>query len=217
VAGARSVGDLERLESEVAALGRGCVVVPTDVTAADSVDRLVSTGLEAFGRLDIVVNNAGITRQAPILETTDDDWDAVVATNLRGAFLVLRAAGRHLTRQGSGKVINVASHWALRGVPTFASYCASKAAIVSLTRAAALEWARFGVQVNALAPGYFETDINAGARADAAVHDRILARIPMRRMGIPAEVGRWIAILASEASDFMTGEVIVLDGGENAG
>lgn len=216
VAGARSTEQLAKLEADVEGLGRRCVTAAADVTCADSVDALVRLATAELGRLDVVVSNAGIVSQGPILDTTDEDWDAVVATNLRGTFLVLRAAGRVLTRQGSGKVINVASHWGLRGVPGHASYCATKAAIVNLTRTAAAEWARYGVQVNAIAPGYFATDINARARADPALNDRILKGIPMRRMGEPAEFGHWVVLLASAATAFMTGETIVLDGGESA-
>jgi NAD(P)-dependent dehydrogenase (short-subunit alcohol dehydrogenase family) len=216
VAGSRSADQLAKLGADVQGLGRRCVTAATDVTCPASVDALVRLATAELGRLDVVVSNAGIIHQAPILGTTDEDWDAVVATNLRGTFLVLRAAGHVLTAQGSGKVINVASHWGLRGVPGHASYCASKAAIVNLTRTAAAEWARYGVQVNAIAPGYFATEINAHARADPALNERILKGIPMRRMGEPAEFGRWVVLLASEATSFMTGETIVLDGGESA-
>jgi NAD(P)-dependent dehydrogenase (short-subunit alcohol dehydrogenase family) len=216
IVAARSPEQLNQVSNEVEALGRRCLGVPTDVTSSASVERLVEAGLQEFGRLDVLVNNAGIAVSSPILATTDAQWESVVSTNLLGAFLLLRTAGRHLVDQGSGKVINVASHWAFRGVPTFASYCASKAAVVNLTRAAAVEWARYGVQVNALAPGYFATDFNADLRADETNLDRVIKGIPMRRMGAPDEFGEWIVLLASKASDFMTGEVIVLDGGENA-
>jgi len=216
VAGARSERELTEVADIINASGGRCLGVPTDVTAADSVAALVQTCVAAFGRVDIVVNNAGVARSAQIVDMGDDDWDVVMNTNVRGTFLLLREAGRLMTAQRSGKVVNIASHWAFKGVAGYTAYCASKAAVVNLTRAAATEWARYGVQVNALAPGYFETDINAEARADDGVHERILAGIPMRRMGRPEELGQWIVTLASSASDFMTGEVIVVDGGETA-
>jgi len=153
---ARNTKDLEYVAAEVEELGRRALAVPTDVTEVADVERLVERVLSELGDLDVLVNNSGVTHSAPLLETSPDAWDRVVATNLRGCFLCMRAAGRHFTERRAGKVINVASNFAFMGVPNFSSYCASKAAIVNLTRAAAIEWAGFGVQVNALAPGYVE-------------------------------------------------------------
>jgi NAD(P)-dependent dehydrogenase (short-subunit alcohol dehydrogenase family) len=216
VAGARSKDQLDQLAAAVVAVGRRCSVRATDVTSTDDVDALIRQATAEFGRLDIVVNNAGISQASPLLDCSDEDWDAVIGTNLKGTFLVLRAAGRVLVEQGSGKVINIASNFAFRGVEGFGAYCASKAAIVNLTRVAAVEWARHGVQVNALAPGYFATEFNQAARDDEAMLGRILRKIPLRRMGEPDELGRWVVMLGSPASDFLTGEVIVIDGGQSA-
>jgi 2-deoxy-D-gluconate 3-dehydrogenase len=216
IAGARSGDQLNDLAAEVAERGRRCAVRPTDVTSSGDVDALVHFGTTTLGGLDIVVNNAGISRASSILDCSDEDWDAVIKTNLNGPFLVLRAAGRIMVEQGSGKVINIASNFAFRGVESFGSYCASKAAIVNLTRVAAVEWARYGVQVNALAPGYFATEFNQVARDNQAMYDRILRNIPLRRMGDSDELGQWAVMLASPAADFLTGEVIVIDGGQNA-
>jgi 2-deoxy-D-gluconate 3-dehydrogenase len=163
-----------------------------------------------------VVNNSGIVSSEPLLSITEDEWDRVLNTNLRGVFLVTRAAGRHLVAQGSGKVINIASNFAFKGVANHAAYCASKAAVVAFTKSMAIEWARHNVQVNALAPGYFETDLNAGVRADAEANDRIVRSVPARRMGLPDELVPWALLLASPASDYMTGESIVIDGGLTA-
>jgi NAD(P)-dependent dehydrogenase (short-subunit alcohol dehydrogenase family) len=213
---ARSIGDIERVATEVEELGRRALAAPTDVTDAAAVERLVERVLSELGDLDILVNNSGITHSAPLLETSPEEWDRVVATNLRGCFLCMRAAGRHFADRRAGKVINVASNFAFMGVPNFASYCASKAAIVNLTRAAAIEWAGVGVQVNALAPGYVETDMNAAARSDEELNAKILRQIPTRRMARPEELGPLVVYLASTASDFMTGETLVFDGGQVA-
>src|SRR5215217_1873211 len=210
---ARSTEDIERVAAEVKARGRRALAVPTDVAETADVERLVE---RVLGDLDILVNNSGVIHSAPLIETPLEEWDRVVATNLRGCFLCMRAAGRHFAARRAGKVINVASNFAFMGVPNYSSYCASKAAVVNLTRAAAIEWAGFGVQVNALAPGYVETDMNAAARGDEEMKARILRQIPARRMARPEELGPLVVYLASSASDFMTGETLVFDGGQVA-
>jgi 2-deoxy-D-gluconate 3-dehydrogenase len=210
---ARSTVDLTVVADEITELGRRARPVPLDVTDATSVNGAVAATVDGLGGLDILVNNAGIVHTAPVLETSDDDWDRVMSTNLRGAFLCSRAAGRILTAQRSGKVINMASNFGLMATPAHASYCASKAAILQLTRVLALEWARFNVQVNAIAPGYVATDLNAETRQDAALTERIISRIPARRMAEADEIGALAVLLASEASDFMTGSTLVIDGG----
>ena len=212
----RTEARLEAVAKEVASRGRRVHVALTDITDAAAVGRLVESTVQELGRLDILVNNAGTAHGGDLATTTDEEWDTVVHTNLRGTFLAMRAAGRHMLGQGSGKVINIASNFAFKGVPQFASYCASKAGIVALTKVAAVEWARYGIQVNALAPGYFITGMNEAARADAQLHERILRQIPARRMGEPSELGRWAVLLASPASDFVSGETIVIDGGQLA-
>jgi NAD(P)-dependent dehydrogenase (short-subunit alcohol dehydrogenase family) len=213
---ARSIGDIERVATEVEKLGRRALAAPTDITDAAAVEQLVECVLSELGDLDILVNNSGITHSAPLLETSPEDWDRVVATNLRGCFLCMRAAGRHFADRRAGKIINVASNFAFMGVPNFSSYCASKAAIVNLTRVAAIEWAGVGVQVNAVAPGYVETDMNAAARSDEELNAKILRQIPVHRMARPEELGPLVVYLASSASDFMTGETLVFDGGQVA-
>jgi NAD(P)-dependent dehydrogenase (short-subunit alcohol dehydrogenase family) len=213
---ARSAGQLESVAEEIGALGTRGLAVPTDITDAEAVDALARRTVEAFGHVDILVNNSGIVSSTPLLEQSTEEWDAVHATNVRGTFLATRAVGRHLVDQGHGKVINIASNFAFKGVARHAAYCSSKAAVVAFTRSMAIEWARHNVQVNALAPGYFATDLNAGVRADDAALERITRSIPARRMGEPDELAPWLLLLAGPASDFMTGETIVLDGGQTA-
>lgn len=215
VVASRTQADLDAFVEEAKSEGREALAVATDVTREDEVDAMVTAAKERFGRIDIVVNNSGIVDTAPLLDQEPEAWDRVVATNLRGTYLVTRAAGRHLVEQGAGKIINIASNFAHMGVANHAAYSSSKAAVIAFTRAMAVEWARHGVQVNAIAPGYFETDLNAAMRADDDMTSRVLRAIPIRRMGSPAELRPWISLLAGSASDFMTGEVIVIDGGQS--
>ena len=212
----RNEANLASVAERIEALGRRAIVVATDVTDRDAVEALIEQTVTRLGGLDILVNNAGLVRPSPLLETTDDDWDLVFDTNVRGLFLCTRAAGRVLTEQGSGKVVNIASHVGLVGMANVASYCASKGAVVQLTRALAVEWAPHNVQVNAIAPGWVETDMNAEVRANPDEVERALRHVPARRMGRAEELGPLAVLLASAASDFMTGETIVIDGGQIA-
>ncbi|MPY85484.1 MAG: glucose 1-dehydrogenase [Actinophytocola sp.] len=213
---ARSKDQLEAVTAEIDQRGRRALSVPTDVTDATAVQNLVDTTVAQLGRLDILVNNSGVIDSTPLLEQDPAEWDRVMDTNIRGTYLATRAAGVHLVAQGSGKIINVASNFAFKGVANHAAYCASKAAAVSFTRVMAVEWARHGVQVNALAPGYFATDLNAELRADSESLATVLRAVPVRRMGEAHELAAWLLLLAGPASDFMTGETIVVDGGQTA-
>ena len=212
----RTSSQLESFVAEVEQAGRRALAVPADVTDRYAVDALVQRTVETFGRIDILVNNSGVIASTPLLEQEPEEWNRIINTNLGGVYLMTRAVGRHLVEQRSGKVINVASNFGLMGVANHAAYSASKAGIMALTRSLAVEWARHNVQVNALAPGYFATELNAELRADQALTDRVLRAIPVRRMGEVSEIGPWVLLLAGSESDFMTGETIVLDGGQSA-
>lgn len=215
VAASRTQKELDALVDDIHADGGRALAVATDVTDVDAVASLIEQAVARFGRVDIVVNNSGIVDTSPLLEQDPETWDRVISTNLRGTYLVTRAAGRYLTEQGSGKVINIASNFALMGVANHAAYSASKAAVIAFTKAMAVEWARYGVQVNAIAPGYFATELNADMRADEDMMARVTRAIPARRIGTPSELRPWLLLLAGAASDFMTGEVIVIDGGQS--
>ncbi len=212
----RDEARLADVAGEIKKLGRVGEVVPADVTDRDAVEALVAQTVERLGGVDILVNNAGVVVERPLLEMTEEDWDAIFDTNVRGTFLCTRAAGRVLTKQRAGKVINIASYTGFIGMANLAAYCASKAALVQLTKALAVEWAPHNVQVNAIAPGFFETEMNAEFRSNASELDRALKRIPARRAGRPEELGPLAVLLASSASDYMTGETIVIDGGQIA-
>jgi len=215
VVASRNSADLEKVVAEAAEAGYEAFARPTDVTSEESVNGLVGDAVERFGGVDVLVNNSGIVTTRPLVEMTVEEWDAIMDTNLRGIFLATRAVGRQLIAQGrGGKVVNVASNFGLKGIPNHVGYSASKAGVVGFTRSAAMEWARHGIQVNAIAPGYFVTDMNAEVREDEELERRILRTIPARRMGAASELSTWIVALAGPPSDFMTGEVIVVDGGQ---
>ena len=213
---ARSKPDLEETARQVEALGRRALVVPTDVSLFSAVEALVAQTLATLGRLDIMVNNSGVAHVAPLAEMDPADWQRLIDTNLTGAFNGCRAAAPHLIAQKSGKVINVSSVLAQAGLPGYTAYAASKGGIISLTRALAVEWARYNIQVNALAPGWFVTPMNEEAFADPQIRERLLRNVPMRRTGRLEEIGPLTVYLASPASDFMTGQTIFLDGGQTA-
>lgn len=212
---ARTAGELDSFVDEVKAAGGQALACPTDITDEASVERMVDATVETFGRIDVLVNNSGIVASTPLIDQPADEWDRVVATNLRGTFLATKTAGRHLVAQQSGKVVNIASNFALQGVANHAAYSASKAGVIAFTRSMAIEWSRHNIQVNALAPGYFATPLNAEMRADADTLAKVVRAIPARRMGEPDELTSWLLLLAGSASDFMTGEVIVIDGGQS--
>ncbi|MFF5988312.1 SDR family NAD(P)-dependent oxidoreductase [Prauserella flavalba] len=211
---ARTATELDRFVAEQREAGREALACPTDITDAAAVERMAEATVERFGQVDILVNNSGIVATTPLLDQEPGEWDRVIATNLRGVYLATRAVGRHFVAQKSGKVVNIASNFALQGVAHHAAYSASKAGVLAFTRSMAIEWARYGIQVNAIAPGYFATDLNADMRADAAATEKVLKAIPARRMGETGEIKPWLLLLAGPESDFMTGEHIVLDGGQ---
>ncbi len=213
---ARSQPDLEETARLVAATGRRALVVATDVTVYDQVEALVERTVNGLGGLHVVVNNSGIARVAPLAQMSPEDFRAVLEVNLIGAFNGCRAAAAHLIAQKSGKIVNVASMLAQVGLPGYSVYSASKSVITGFTRALAVEWARHSIQVNAIAPGWFVTDMNADAFGDPRVRERLLRDIPARRTGRLDEIGPLVVYLASAASDFMTGQTLFLDGGHSA-
>lgn len=212
---ARSKNDLEATAGQVAGHGRRGLVVPTDVAEFSEVEALVERTMRELGRLDIVVNNSGIAKVVPLAEATPADWRAIVDVNLTGVFNGCRAAAPHLIAQRSGKIINIASVLAAVALPGYALYSATKGGIVSLTRTLAVEWARHDIQVNAIAPGWFVTDMNEAAFDDPKIRERLLRDVPARRTGRAEEIGPLAVYLASPVSDFMTGQTVYLDGGHS--
>jgi NAD(P)-dependent dehydrogenase (short-subunit alcohol dehydrogenase family) len=189
----------------------------TDVTAAAEVAAAVDHALQTWGRLDTLVNCAGITLRQPALDFAEAEWDRIIAVNLKGTWLCCQAAGRVMIPQGHGRIINLASIGGLVGLPMSVAYCASKGGVVQLTRTLAVEWAPYGVTVNAIAPCTFETPmVQRVLDAEAAYRDRVVSRIPLGRMGQPEEIVGTVLYLATPASSMMTGHVIALDGGYTA-
>lgn len=213
---ARSVAELEETARAIEKLGRRVLVVLTDVTVYSQVETLVERAAWALGRLDIVVNNSGIATVIPAAEMPPEDFRRTVEVNLVGVFNGCRAAAGRLIAQKSGKIINVVSVLGASGMPGYAAYSASKGGVIALTRTLAVEWARHNIQVNAMAPGWFVTDMNSRAFDDAKLRERLLRDVPARRTGRLEEIGPLVVYLASPASDYMTGQTAFLDGGHSA-
>ena len=211
---ARSREQVDSAAAEITAAGGRARALRLDVTRPEQIAAGVEETAAALGPVDVLVNNAGITLDKKTVEVTDEDWDAVLATNLTAMFRCARAVAPGMIRLERGKIINIGSMYGLIGVPRYAAYCASKAAVDGLTRSLAVEWARHGIQVNCLAPGYMNTDIPRAALADERTRALFLSKIPARRIGEPEEVGALAVYLASPASDFMTGQTVYLDGGQ---
>jgi NAD(P)-dependent dehydrogenase (short-subunit alcohol dehydrogenase family) len=199
--------------SIVESLGRKSLATPCDVTDNSSVERLLKVACDAFGSVEILVNCAGRTKRAPTLEFADEDWDAIVETNLTGTYRACRIFGRHMVERRYGRIINIGSLSSFVGLYEVAAYCASKGAVASLTKALAVEWAQFGVCVNALVPGVLRTDLNAALLDGTERGREFLLRTPMKRFGKTDELAGATVFLASDAASFVTGHLLVVDGG----
>ena len=204
------------LDELVASRRSRMVAVACDITNRSDVEALPQQALAAFGRLDIVVNNAGIAPAGPFLEQDPDDVEEVFRINVLAPGWLSRRAGEHFVAQQRGKIVNISSISGIRGKARLAAYSASKGAIIQLTKALAAEWARYNVQVNAIAPGFFETEAQQQVLDDPATLKARLSKVPARRAARPEEIGPIVCLLASPRSDFMTGSVVVVDGGETA-
>jgi 2-dehydro-3-deoxy-D-gluconate 5-dehydrogenase len=197
----------------VKAKNRKGVALSGDLGERATPARLIAEVLERFGRIDIVVNNAGMMRRAPAVEHSDEDWDAVLNVNLTSVFSLCKLAGKHLIEQGSGKIVNIASLLSFQGGVTVPAYAASKGGIAQLTKALANEWAGRGVNVNAIAPGYIETDNTVALRQNPDRFRQISERIPAGRWGTPADLAGAAVFLCSRASDYVHGHLLTVDGG----
>ncbi len=199
--------------TELERTGRRFRDIAADLGIAAAED-VVARATSAFGRIDILVNNAGIIRRADALEFTEQDWDDVIAVNLKAVFFMAQAAARQFIRQKTtGRIINVASLLSFQGGIRVPSYTASKSGVAGLTRLLANEWAKYRITVNAIAPGYMATNNTAPLRADPARSKEILDRIPLGRWGLPADLAGPVVFLASDAASYVTGQVLAVDGG----
>ncbi|WP_101097699.1 MULTISPECIES: 2-dehydro-3-deoxy-D-gluconate 5-dehydrogenase KduD, partial [Xanthomonas] len=200
-------------EAKVKALGRRFIAIEANLISIEPVQRIVDETIAGLGGLDILVNNAGLIRRTDAVDFSEQDWDDVLNVNLKSAFFMAQAAGRHFIAQGRGKIINIASMLSFQGGIRVPSYTASKSGIAGITRLLANEWASKGVTTNAIAPGYMATDNTAQLRADEDRNKAILDRIPAARWGVPADLGGTAVFLASSASDYVNGAIIPVDGG----
>ncbi|WP_421709654.1 SDR family NAD(P)-dependent oxidoreductase [Algihabitans sp.] len=213
---ARRTERLEELQTEIESYGGRALPVELDVRDAVSVRAAVGCAETELGPIHLLINNAGVADSKPLLELAEEDWDRVVDTNLKGAWLVAQETARHMVRlDHGGTIVNVASILGLSGSGQVASYCAAKAGLINLTRAMAAELARHDIRVNALAPGYVVTDINRDFLQSPA-GESLLRRIPQRRFAEPSDLDGPLLLLASEASRYMTGAVVTVDGGQSA-
>ncbi|WP_394652295.1 2-dehydro-3-deoxy-D-gluconate 5-dehydrogenase KduD [uncultured Sphingomonas sp.] len=198
---------------QVRAMGRKAEIVSADLSTIEPVSRVVDETVEKLGGLHILVNNAGIIRRADAVDFTEEDWDAVVDTNLKSVFFLCQAAGRHMIANGGGKIINIASMLTFQGGIRVPSYAASKSGIAGVTKLLANEWATKGVNVNAIAPGYIATNNTAALQSDEARNKSIVDRIPAGRWGDPSDLGGAAVFLASSAADYVQGHILAVDGG----
>jgi 2-deoxy-D-gluconate 3-dehydrogenase len=211
---ARAIADAQATAAQVRAEGGAAHAVRLDVTRTEEIGAAVRDVAQALGPIGVLVNNAGIILEKPTVDVTDEEWDGLLATNLTAMFRCARAVAPGMIDRGGGKIINVGSMYGRLGVARYAAYCASKAGVEGLTRSLAVEWARHGIRVNCLAPGYVNTDIPRAALADERTRTLLLSKVPLRRIGEPEEVARLAVYLASAASDHMTGQTLYLDGGQ---
>ncbi len=207
-------GDLSDTKNEIEKLHRKCLCIKADLAQSDSADKIVKEVTAEFNTIDILVNNAGIIRRAPITEFTEKDWDDVINVNLKSVFMLSQAFAKALINQDKGgKIINIASMLSFQGGILIPSYTAAKSGVVGLTRILANELAKHNINVNAIAPGYFKTDATAALQKDPVRSKAILARIPTGRWGEPEDLMGAAVFLASDASAYMQGYTIAVDGG----
>jgi 2-deoxy-D-gluconate 3-dehydrogenase len=203
----------EETAAHIRALGRRAEIVSADLSTIAPVTGVVDAVVEGLGKLDILVNNAGIIRRADAVDFTEEDWDAVIDTNLKSVFFLCQAAGRHMLARGSGRIINIASMLTFQGGIRVPSYTASKSGVGGLTKLLANEWAAKGVNVNAIAPGYIATNNTAALQADEARDRAIRERIPAGDWGRPEDLGGAAVFLASDAARYVHGHILAVDGG----
>jgi NAD(P)-dependent dehydrogenase (short-subunit alcohol dehydrogenase family) len=209
----RRVELVDKTASEIEALGRKSFSCPSDVADRASIEHLLAEAVAKFGKVDILVNCAGRTSRAPTLDFSEDDWSAILETNLTGALRVSQIFGRHMLERGYGRIIHIASIASFVALYEVAAYAASKAAVASLTKSLALEWGHRGVCVNAIAPGVFPTDLNRSLLEGTARGREFVTRIPMKRFGDVNELCGAAIFLASESASYVNGQVILVDGG----
>ncbi|MFZ0292003.1 MAG: glucose 1-dehydrogenase [Candidatus Sulfotelmatobacter sp.] len=213
VASARRLELVNTIADEIHSLGRRSLRVSCDVTDRVSLEKVLQASVETLGKVDILVNAAGINQRAPTLDFSETDWDRLIDTNLTGTLRACQVFGRHMIERRYGRIINIASMGSFLALYEVAAYCASKAGVASLTKSLAIEWARHGVCVNAIAPGYFRTPLSEKLLVGTPRGEEVLIRTPMNRFGALDELIGAAVFLASDAASFVTGTVLPVDGG----
>jgi len=213
----RNMATLEKVVEEVKALGGNALAIATDISIAEQVRNLAKQTVDSFGRIDILVNNAGICRSAPLLEMTEQEWDEVLDINLKGVFLCTQAVARYMVEQKYGKIVNISSNSGRGGgLDDYANYCASKAGVIQLTKSSAFELGPYGINVNAIAPGKIETEMDkrymTPEQYEEYVEDR-KAKAVLGKVGNTQDIANLVLFLASDDSSFICGETIAIDGG----
>lgn len=201
----------EELGAQIRELGREVLIIKADVSKSEEVDELVQQTISHFGRIDFLINNAGITKDNLVMRMKEEDWDAVINTNLKSAFLLSKAVSRQMMKQRYGRIINISSVVGILGNPGQANYVAAKAGMIGLTKSLAREFSSRGITVNAVAPGFIETDMTSALSEE--VKELMLKQIPLARLGSPRDVANVVKFLASDDANYMTGQVLNIDGG----
>jgi 2-deoxy-D-gluconate 3-dehydrogenase len=204
---------LQETVEKIKALGRRCIGVQADLIDTKVIPGIIEATLKEYGRLDILINCAGIIRRAPAIEFSEKDWDDVIQINQKAVFFLCQAAAREMVKQKKGRIVNVASLLSFQGGIIVPSYTASKSAVAGITKALANEWAPLGINVNAIAPGYMATEMTEALQKNAERAPAILARIPAGRWGAPEDMKGLAVLLASDAAEYIQGQVIAVDGG----
>jgi NAD(P)-dependent dehydrogenase (short-subunit alcohol dehydrogenase family) len=212
----RTLSELEKAKGEIEKLGRRVFIQQMDVTRISEIHHMVEASLEVFGHLDILINNAGINIPQPAIDVTEEAWDRLMNTNLKGLFFCAQAVGKVMIRQKRGKVINISSQAGVVAIPNRVAYCSSKGAVNLLTKALAVEWAPHNIQVNAIGPTFIETPFTKPMLENATFREYVVGNIPLGRLGQPEDVVGAVIYLASEASNLVTGHLLLVDGGWTA-
>ena len=200
---------------QVEDIGVRCIAVQTDISDEAQVKNLTEIVNSEYGKVDMLVNDAGVSQLSytPTEDLSVEEWDKIVGVNLRGTFICCKYIGKLMINSGGGSIVNIASTAGITGVPRASAYCASKAGVILLTKSLALEWAKYNIRVNAIAPHYLETELTKGLRESEEVYNRLVKQIPLKRFGEVSEIIGAVLLLCSDASSYITGTVIVVDGG----
>lgn len=205
----------EEIAHEVTQMNQRAIAISADVTKMSDIQSMLKTTIDEFGKLDILVNNAGANATNPVIEATEEEWDFIYNINLKALYFCSQQAAKVMIPQKSGKIINISSIGGSRAYRNIAAYGASKAAVMHLTRSFSNEWARYNILVNSIAPGLIATDINKDDLADPKILDRMLKMIPLRRLGQPSDISAMALFLASDVSNYITGQTFIVDGGKS--